>query len=138
VLDDGNKNGIITPEEDQKFGCRRPGLAGQAPKTPDAIRTELELSYAATDNPRQRLDIYLPKLAKTDKPLTGAKFTAPILRFFSDDQEVFCFSSCEKRRLLARAKRTACSHAPGHPRLLCSATRLMRYCGLANAMEATP
>lgn len=43
----------------------RPGF----PRIPDTIRAELDLAYAATDNPRQRLDLYLPKSSRGEKPL---------------------------------------------------------------------
>jgi acetyl esterase/lipase len=68
-LVDTNKDGIITPEEDQAFVRRRGAAQGPAPKIPETIRSELELPYAATDNPRQRLDLYLPKSPEGDKPL---------------------------------------------------------------------
>ncbi len=45
------------------------GLQGQAPKIPETIRAELDLPYAGTDNPRQKLDLYLPKTPKSEKPL---------------------------------------------------------------------
>ena len=52
----------------------RPAAQGQAPQgqgrhVPDAIRAELDIQYAGTDNPRQRLDLYLPKIPKTDQRL---------------------------------------------------------------------
>jgi len=40
-----------------------------APKLPDTIRAETDIRYAATDNPRQRLDLYLPKDAAADAKL---------------------------------------------------------------------
>jgi acetyl esterase/lipase len=40
-----------------------------APTLPENIRVELDVPYAATDNPRQRLDLYLPKGAATDAKL---------------------------------------------------------------------
>ncbi|HEX4148771.1 MAG TPA: alpha/beta hydrolase [Pirellulales bacterium] len=40
-----------------------------APRIPDSVRVELDLPYAATDNPRQRLDLFLPKNPKNDQPL---------------------------------------------------------------------
>ena len=44
----------------------RPG-AGQ--RIPESIHAELDLPYAATDNRAQRLDLFLPKSPKNDKPL---------------------------------------------------------------------
>ena len=50
-------------------------LAGPAPadqaalKLPDTVRAELDIPYAATDNPRQRLDLYMPRDADSDARL---------------------------------------------------------------------
>jgi acetyl esterase/lipase len=46
----------------------------QGPKLPDTIKAELDLPYAGTDNPRQRLDLYLPKNRPSDKPLPIVAF----------------------------------------------------------------
>jgi acetyl esterase/lipase len=64
---DTNKDGVVTAEEDQAFVRRRPAGAGQ--RVPDSITAELDVPYAFTENPRQRLDLYLPKSRKDDKPL---------------------------------------------------------------------
>jgi len=40
-----------------------------AAKLPDTVRAELDVSYAATENPRQRLDLYLPKGVAADAKL---------------------------------------------------------------------
>lgn len=40
-----------------------------APSLPANIRAELDIPYAATDNPRQRLDLFLPKDAASDAKL---------------------------------------------------------------------
>ncbi|MCK9563196.1 MAG: alpha/beta hydrolase fold domain-containing protein [Bacteroidales bacterium] len=45
-----------------------PGGAGQRPLA-DNVRWVADIPYAATDDPRQRLDIYLPKSAEVDGPL---------------------------------------------------------------------
>jgi acetyl esterase/lipase len=55
------------------------GLLVLAPKSSDqfrpfdrnksGVRAELDLPYAGTDNPRQRLDLYLPNSPKTNRPL---------------------------------------------------------------------
>jgi acetyl esterase/lipase len=42
-----------------------PSPKEQSLKIPAEIRAELNLPYASTDNPRQRLDLYLPKSANT-------------------------------------------------------------------------
>lgn len=44
-------------------------LAGGSPRLPDGVRTELDLPYAGTANPKQRLDLYLPARAATTEPL---------------------------------------------------------------------
>jgi acetyl esterase/lipase len=52
------------------IGSGSPASARQpAAKLPDSVRAELDLPYAATDNPRQRLDLYLPKAAAADAKL---------------------------------------------------------------------
>ena len=44
--------------------------AAQAPPgLPSNVRAELDIPYAATDNPRQRLDLFLPKEAADEGPL---------------------------------------------------------------------
>lgn len=57
---------VVVPASAQN---RRPGPGPGLPRTPDTIQAELDLPYAATDNPRQRLDLYLPKSSKSEKPL---------------------------------------------------------------------
>lgn len=69
---DTNKDGVVTAEEDQAFVRRRPAGPGQ--RVPDTIKAELDLPYAGTDNPRQKLDLYLPKTRKDDKPLPVVVF----------------------------------------------------------------
>lgn len=76
---DTNRDGVITADEDRQFVRRRAG--GNAPpaqgpnfRVPETVRAELDLPYAATDNPRQRLDLYLPKTPKNDKPLPVVVF----------------------------------------------------------------
>lgn len=73
---DTNKDGVITAEEDRAFVQRRnaAGQPGQPPRVPDTIRAELDVPYAGTDNPRQKLDLYLPKNPKSDKPLAVAVY----------------------------------------------------------------
>ncbi len=68
---DTDKDGFISREEHQAVVGRakqaRP-TPGQRP-LPAGVEAKLDLAYAETDNPRQKLDLYLPKLRKTDKPL---------------------------------------------------------------------
>ena len=71
---DANKDGVVTAEEDRQFVQRRAGVPGAAPRIPDSIRAELDVPYAANDNPRQRLDLYLPKNPKSDGPLPVVAF----------------------------------------------------------------
>jgi acetyl esterase/lipase len=52
----------------------RPDLPIRAPRISDAIRAEIDLPYAATDNSRQRLDLFLPKSPRSDKPLPVVVF----------------------------------------------------------------
>jgi acetyl esterase/lipase len=49
-----------------------PGLAqppGRGPKLPDTVKLEADVPYASTDNPRQRLNLLLPKTPRDDHPL---------------------------------------------------------------------
>lgn len=74
---DSNQDGVVTAEEDQRFVRRRPGgpaPQGQPQRTPEGVKAELDIHYAATDNPRQRLDLYLPKSPNSDKPLPVVVF----------------------------------------------------------------
>lgn len=64
---DADGDGFIAREEDQAFR-RRAGALGQV-RVPENVEAKPDLSYAGTDHPRQRLDLYLPKERKTDKPL---------------------------------------------------------------------
>jgi len=67
---DSDKDGFISKAEHEKFvGGRKAPSTNQAPRLPENIDAKLDLPYAATENPRQRLDLYLPKSRKSDKPL---------------------------------------------------------------------
>jgi acetyl esterase/lipase len=49
-----------------------PGAAqppGRGPKLPDAVKLEADIPYAGTDNPRQRLNLLLPRTPKDGRPL---------------------------------------------------------------------
>lgn len=70
---DTNNDGIITVEEDWAFVRNRPGQ-GQNPRVAESVEAVLDLPYAGTDNPRQKLDLYLPKVRKDDKPLPVVVF----------------------------------------------------------------
>ena len=44
------------------------------PRLPETVRAEREIAYADTKNPRQALDLFLPKTRKFDKPLPVIAF----------------------------------------------------------------
>ncbi|HEY4262269.1 MAG TPA: alpha/beta hydrolase [Schlesneria sp.] len=46
-----------------------PKAEGSAPEAPEGLTLEFDIPYAATDNPRQRLDLYRPKAPSSDQPL---------------------------------------------------------------------
>jgi len=66
---DANSDNVVTTAEDAKFLMRLPVKALQPIQPPQTVRIELDLPYAATENVRQRLDLYLPKARKHNKPL---------------------------------------------------------------------
>ena len=59
---DADKDGMITPEEQRAY------LAGGGPARGE-VKVEKDVAYAGTTNPRQTLDLMLPKTPKGDKPL---------------------------------------------------------------------
>lgn len=68
---DANKDGFISRQEHQAVMIRQPQTrpaSGQRP-LPAGVEAKLDLPYANTENPRQRLDLYLPKLRQSEKPL---------------------------------------------------------------------
>jgi acetyl esterase/lipase len=71
---DTDKDGIITADEDRTFVKRQVAAPGQLQRIPESIKVELDIPYAGTDNPRQRLDLYLPKNPKGDKPMPVVVF----------------------------------------------------------------
>jgi len=68
---DANNDGFISKEEHTTVMNRQP--AGRPEKggrpMPAGVDAKPDLAYADTDNPRQKLDLYLPKLRKSEKPL---------------------------------------------------------------------
>ena len=68
---DRNGDGFISREEDSAFRKR---TSQRGLKLPDAIDAQLDLPYAGTQNPKQRLDLYLPKKRKNDGPLPVVAF----------------------------------------------------------------
>lgn len=74
---DANKDGAISPEEQEKFNTRRAGrnrTRGEKQEIPQTVKAQLDVPYAATDNPRQRLDLYLPVKPSSDKPLPAVVY----------------------------------------------------------------
>lgn len=71
---DRNGDGFIALGELQAALSRRAGppaapAGGRPMRVPDSVEVMRDLPYANTDNPRQRLDLYLPKNRSSDKPL---------------------------------------------------------------------
>lgn len=71
---DTNKDGTISPAEHaavmQRLAGNRPNNpAGNPGNVPENVQLTADIAYAGNDNPRQRLDLLLPKERKSDKPL---------------------------------------------------------------------
>ncbi len=67
---DANKDGSITPEEQRAYlAGQRPAAPGGGPPMPESVKVEKDIPYAGTTNPRQTLDLLVPKAPKGDKPL---------------------------------------------------------------------
>lgn len=68
---DANKDGSISKDEHIAALARQKGQIrkGGTRAVPTDIESQIDLPYADTDNPRQKLDLYLPKVRKSDKPL---------------------------------------------------------------------
>jgi acetyl esterase/lipase len=64
---DANKDGIITREEDRAYFAKR-NANRPAQRLTDSVRLIPDLSYADNDNPRQRLDLLLPRSAPGTSP----------------------------------------------------------------------
>jgi acetyl esterase/lipase len=65
---DTNRDGVISREEHQAL--RERNRAGQqSPPNRDDVKVTLDLPYADSGNPAQRLDLFLPSKPATDKPL---------------------------------------------------------------------
>jgi enterochelin esterase-like enzyme/acetyl esterase/lipase len=75
-LVDTNKDGAISRAEESAFRQRaaQGAGAGEPPRLPDSITLQKDISYAGTDNPRQRLDLLLPKSPRGDRPLPVIAF----------------------------------------------------------------
>jgi acetyl esterase/lipase len=68
---DANSDGFISRDEDSAFRRRGTNRVNQHGKRPTNANIDVkrDLVYAATDNPRQKLDLFLPRKRATDKPL---------------------------------------------------------------------
>lgn len=68
---DTNHDGGISPDEHLAVIGGARGAPGNKGNPPDLSGIEVlrDLPYAETENPRQRLDVYLPKARKSDAPL---------------------------------------------------------------------
>jgi len=71
---DTNGDGTLSREEDSAFRNRQPPAARAESRVSDAIRVEADIPYASTDNPRQRLDLFLPKSPEGEGPLPVVVF----------------------------------------------------------------
>lgn len=63
---DANRDGRITREEHDELVKRLPrpnqNPVPRGPMIPETVKAMRDISYAGTDHPRQRLDLYLPKV----------------------------------------------------------------------------
>lgn len=68
---DANKDGFISRDEDSAFRRRSANRENQLTRGPATANIEVrnDLAYAGTDNPRQKLDLFLPRKRSTEKPL---------------------------------------------------------------------
>jgi len=76
---DADNDGAVTRAEWQAFRKNRgkptdPRTSRTTPRIPENVRAMLDIPYAATDNPRQCLDLLLPKTAKSMEPLPVIAF----------------------------------------------------------------
>ncbi len=72
---DTNNDGVVSAEEDQAFSRRQPAPGrGPALRVPESVQAELDIPYAGTSNPRQRLDLYQPKTRNDNKALPVVVF----------------------------------------------------------------
>lgn len=64
---DADGDGAISAEEDAAY--RRVSVEENQPRLPDSIQAVFDIRYADSDNPRQRLDLLLPKEPAEEGPL---------------------------------------------------------------------
>ena len=65
---DTDKDGFVSKAEHEAIFNRAAQALNNA-LTPQGIEAKRDIAYADTENPRQRLDLYLPKKRASDKPL---------------------------------------------------------------------
>jgi len=76
---DANRDGLLTLEEDRAFrrarsAGRRPGGQGPQRSFGENVKITRDIPYAGTKDPRQMLDLALPKKPAGDKPLPVVVF----------------------------------------------------------------
>jgi acetyl esterase/lipase len=69
-----DQDGVISAEEDQAFVRRSPGVRDKPFRLPESMQAELDIPNAATNNPRQTLDLYLPTARQHEHPLPVVVF----------------------------------------------------------------
>ena len=69
---DSNQDGVVSAEEDRAL-MRLANRSG-SPGIPESVTAELNIPYAGTKNPRQSLDLYLPRTRDESKPLSVVVF----------------------------------------------------------------
>lgn len=65
---DSDGDGFISREEDSRFRSRNRKGPGPG-KLPEKVKKLADLDYAGNENPRQKLDLYLPAKASGEEPL---------------------------------------------------------------------
>ncbi|MBL9132479.1 MAG: alpha/beta hydrolase fold domain-containing protein [Verrucomicrobiaceae bacterium] len=76
---DRDGDGFISKQEHEAVQSRRPQASKAAPgpakrALPENVEARLDIAYADTENPRQRLDLYLPRTRTSEKPLPVVVF----------------------------------------------------------------
>ncbi len=73
---DTNKDGFISRDEDSAFRRSSANRGAQSRRQPALANIEVknDVAYAGTDNPRQKLDLFLPRKRATEKPLPLVAF----------------------------------------------------------------
>ena len=76
AIDTDGDGKISLKEHLAVFANRAPSPENAKPQqgTPDSVEAKLNIAYADNDNPRQKLDLFLPKKRNSDKPLPVVVF----------------------------------------------------------------